>query len=117
MMKSNPNIDFIETNEVLLNGTIVAKGAVSAALISTLNQNEFGDTKQDIKIEGLLETGYYVNVLNTIETNRYYIEGIFVDRERYGSSDNNIIYDFRANSFEVKYQDTNDKFYEVKLNG
>ena len=71
MMKSNPNIDFIETDEVLLNGTIVAKD----------------------------------------------IEGIFVDRERYGSSDNNIIYDFRANSFEVKYQDTNDKFYEVKLNG
>lgn len=116
-MISNSNVNFIDTDEVLLNGTIVAKGAVSVASNSTLTQDEFGRPHQDIYIEGILETGYYMMSLDTIETNRYYIEGVFVDKERFGSSDNKILYDFHAKSFQVKFQDTNDKFYEVKLDG
>ncbi len=112
-MLTNKNVDKIETDEVLLNGTIVAKGSVSISLESELKEDELGDTDQIITIQGVMESGYYIPNLDKIETNRYYIEGVSVYQERYGSLDNTIIYNFHASLFQVKFQDERDRYYKV----
>ncbi len=104
----------ISDDEILLNGTVVAKGAVSAALYNKIERDEFGDIGQEITISGMLETGYYLQDINTIETNRYYIEGVTVLEEHYGSSENKIVYVFQARMFQVKFQDQRDQYYEIK---
>ena len=92
-MITNFTINKIDAGEVLLNGTVIAKGTVSVSLDSQLKEDEVtGEVNQIISIEGVMETGYYIQDLNTIETNRYYIEGVSVYQERYGSLDNTIIY-------------------------
>lgn len=114
-MISNKNVDKIKTEEVLLNGTIVAIGSVSISLKSELKEDEIiGDVDQLITIEGLLETGYYIPDLDKIETNRYYIEGVNVSQEQYGSLENKIIYKFTASLFQVKFQDERDQYYRVE---
>ena len=116
-MLTNKNIDKIEADEVLLNGTVVAKGSVSVSLESKLKEDDVtGDTDQIITIEGVMETGYYIPNLDTIETNRYYIEGVSVFQERYGSLNNKIIYNFNAQLFQVKFQDERDQYYKVDKN-
>jgi len=112
-MITNKKIEKIETGEVLLNGTVVAKGAMSCGLLSELKNDEFGGIDQQITITGALETGYYLPDIHTIETNRYYVEGITVNEEKYGSSENRIIYLFSANLFQVKFQDERDQYYIV----
>ena len=82
-VKTNSKIENIQTNEVLLNGNVVAKGTVSCSLI------------------------------DTIETNRYYIEGVAVNKEDYNSSNNKITYSFMASLFQVKYQDERDQYYRI----
>ena len=112
---TNSKIDKIKTEEVLLNGYVVAIGSVSVSLDSNLKEDELtGETHQIITIEGLLETGYYIPDLDKIETNRYYIEGVNVHQERYGSLENKIIYSFSASMFQVKFQDERDQYYRVE---
>jgi len=116
-MITNQNVDKIETDEVLLNGTIVAKGSVSVSLEGELVEDELtGEPNQLIHINGVMESGYYIPDLDTIETNRYYIEGVAVSQERYGSLDNTIIYNFSARLFQVKFQDERNKYYKVDKN-
>ena len=112
-MRSNSKIESIRTDEVLLNGNVVAKGTVSCSLISKMETDNYGNDKQIITIEGKLETGYYIPNLDTIETNRYYIEGVAVHKEDYSSSNNIIAYEFMASLFQVKFQDVSDKYYCV----
>lgn len=112
-MKTNSKIERILTDEVLLNGNVVAKGNVSCSLISKMGTDNYGNDKQIITIEGKLETGYYIPDLDTIETNRYYIEGVAVHKEDYSSSNNIITYEFMASLFQVKFQDERDKYYLV----
>ena len=114
-MLTNKNVDKIETDEVLLNGTVVAKGSVSVSLESELKEDELGDTDQIITIQGVMETGYYIPDLDTIETNRYYIKGVSVFQERYGSLNNKIIYNFSAQLFQVKFQDERDQYRRITL--
>ena len=116
-MLTNKNVDKIEAGEVLLNGTVVAKGSVSVSLQSELKEDELtGEPHQLITIEGVMETGYYIPDLDKIETNRYYIEGVSVFQERYGSLNNKIIYNFHAQLFQVKFQDERDQYYKVDKN-
>lgn len=112
-VKTNSKIENIQTNEVLLNGNVVAKGTVSCSLISKIETDNFGNNKQIITIEGKLETGYYIPDLDTIETNRYYIEGVAVNKEDYNSSNNKITYSFMASLFQVKYQDERNQYYRI----
>ena len=115
-MITNSSVDHIENDEVLLNGTVIAKGSVSASLDSEIIEDELtAKLKQNITIEGVMETGYYMPDLNTIETNRYYIKGVSVYQERYGSLNNTIIYNFSARLFQVKFQDERDKYRYVEL--
>ena len=115
MFITNKNVQHIETDEVLLNGTVVAKGAVSVALRSHMEQDdELSEPQQIITIDGVLETGYYIPALDTIETNRYYVEGVSVQEEHYGSSENKIVYVFQASLFQVKFQDERDQYYRVE---
>ncbi len=113
-MITNNKVTKIQTDEVLLNGTIVAKGVVTCSLKSRMETDKYGNDKQIITIEGKLETGYYMPDLNTIETNRYYIEGVSVQEEHYSSSENKIRSIFQASLFQVKFQDNRDQYYEVK---
>ena len=113
-MITNPKIDFIETDEVLLNGTVVAKGAMSATIHNEIRMDDFGLPDQKISIEGTLETGYYIQDLTSIETNRYYIEDVVVTNEHYGSLENKVIYEFQASLFQVKFQDKADQYYIVE---
>lgn len=113
-MITNKQLTKIETDEVLLNGSVVAKGAVSVALLSKMVPDDVtGEESQVITIEGVIETGYYIPDLDTIETNRYYIEGVSVSQEEYGSLENKIIYTFHASLFQVKFQDERDQYYIV----
>ena len=113
-MLTNKNIDKIEIDEVLLNGTVVAKGAVSVELKSRIEFDEFGKENQIITIDGVMQTGYYIPDLETIETRRYYIQGVSVQEEHYGSSENKIVYVFQASLFQVKFQDERDQYYRVE---
>lgn len=113
-MISCQSLHRIGDDEIILNGAVVAKGAVSTALYNKIEYDDFGDVSQDITIKGILETGYYLQDINTIETNRYYIEGVTVLEEHYGSSENKIVYVFQARMFQVKFQDQRDQYYEIK---
>lgn len=104
-MITNPKIAYIETDEVLLNGTVVAKGAVSASIHNEITKDELDELQQFITTDGVLETGYYLPELTSIETNRYYIEDVTVKDEHFGSSENNAIYEFQASILQVKFQD------------
>ena len=115
-MITNSNVDHINVDEVLLNGTVIAKGSVSVSLNSEIIEDELTEEpRQKITIEGVMETGYYIPDLDTIETNRYYIERVAVYQERYGSLDNKIIYNFSASLFQVKFQDERDQYRRVEL--
>lgn len=113
-MITNPKIAYIETDEVLLNGTVVAKGAVSASIHNEITKDELDELHQFFTINGVLETGYYLPDVTSIETNRYYIEDVTVKDEHFGSSENNIIYEFQASIFQVKFQDKADQYYVVE---
>ena len=116
LMITNSSVDRIDVDEVLLNGTVVAKGSVSVSLESEFIEDELTEEPwQKITIEGVMETGFYIPDLDTIETNRYYIEGVSVYQERYGSLNNAIIYNFHAQLFQVKFQDERDKYRRIEL--
>ena len=114
-MLTNKSINFIKQDEVLLNSIIIAQGAVSASLTKHIEYDELDEPHQIVEINGVLETGYYIRELDTIETNRYLITGVDVTQERYGSLNNKIIYDFTASMFQVKYQDEDDKYRIIDL--
>ena len=114
-MLTNTSINFIKQDEVLLNGVIVAQGAVSASLTKHIEYDDLGEPHPIVEIKGMLETGYYIRELDTVETNRYLMTGVDVIQERYGSLNNKIIYDFNAGMFQVKFQDEDDKYRIVDL--
>lgn len=113
-MITNSKVNRIEADEVLLNGNVVAKGTVYCSLISKMETDNYGNDKQVITIEGKLETGYYMPDIETIETNRYYIEGVVVHKEDYSSSNNKIISEFNASLFQVKFQDEQNQYYRIE---
>lgn len=57
-----------------------------------------------IIIEGEFSTKHYVNDLRKIESTRYILSGIDVIGEEYSSENDDIIYKFKCEQSQVKYQ-------------
>ena len=108
-MVSNPNIteENFEPDDILINGTIKTKGVFTCRISCKVAENKLGLPEQDIQVEGTLKTKYYMKELDSLESIRYYLNGIFVFLEAYDSSDDTILYTFRADYFKPKFQDIN----------
>lgn len=68
-----------------------------------LTVRRFKDENNEIKIVGTLATHYYIEEILKLETFRYSIEGIEVAEEVFGSDDFDIVYNFTADSLDIKY--------------
>jgi hypothetical protein len=108
-MVSNQSVDErnITEKQVLINGEILTEGAINLTFESVYSEDNLGIKTQDLTITGLLETPYYVKELNEIESIRYYVNGITVVKEEYSSHDDTILYSFKAEFFQVKFQTSN----------
>lgn len=105
--------------EVVINDTAKVGGRLSGSV------EENPDLNKDVKnmnreyiIRGALVTSYYEPDLRRIETRRYIFDDIEVEKEEFGSLNDEIIYHFIANGFRVKYQmSQTPEEYEKLMNG
>lgn len=95
------SIDDDNQKIVLNNSIFINDGSMSYTIKKETNPTTLSDS---ITIKGVLSTNYYIQDLETIETPRYYLTGINVIKESYGSKENLIIYEFECESATVKYQ-------------
>jgi hypothetical protein len=107
-MVSNNNIseERLNNDQILINGEILTQGKFVTSIISNIEETNTGFKNQQITIKGELRTKYYIKELNELESIRYYVSGIFVTKESYMSNDDMIIYEFDAEYFKPKFQDT-----------
>lgn len=77
---------------------------VKQKLIETEEKNEKDElvTVQKLIIHGIFSTHDYIEELDTLESERYLIQGINVFEEAFGSNDYEITYEFFADSIKVK---------------
>lgn len=108
-MISNPNIseENLKENQILINGEILTEGKFVSSTISNIESNKIGLKDQQIAIKGELRTKYYEKEINELESIRYYVGDIFVTKESFMSNDDTVIYEFEAQHFKPKFQDTN----------
>ena len=95
------DINDTNINKIVINGSIVTKGAFEIKT-SKITDSETGE--EYIEIYGSLVTAYYISELNSLENSRYYINGIDIIEENYGSKEEEILYKFTAQMIKVKYQ-------------
>lgn len=81
---------------VKINAERFVKGKVSIT-----RKKEYGETNA-IVIYGVLSTHEYIEQISVIETERYYLGGVDIFQEDFGSNDYNIIYHFRADNLIIK---------------
>lgn len=108
-MLSNPSVseENLTENQILINGEILTEGKFVSTTISNIEENKIGLKDQQIFIKGELRTKYYEKEINELESIRYYVGGIFVTKESFMSNDDTVIYEFEAQHFKPKFQDTN----------
>lgn len=77
---------------------------VKQKLIEAKEKNEKDElvTVQKLIIHGIFSTHDYIEELDTLESERYLIQGINVFEEAFGSNDYEITYEFFADSIKVK---------------
>lgn len=114
-MISNPNLDEIKNDEILINGRILVNGKITSHTVSKITEDDDGLPSQIITICGTLETDYYEQTINELESDRYYISGIECNEESFISDSNKITYNFTANKFQVKWQNS-DTYKEIGTN-
>lgn len=85
---------------IKINAEKFVKGKVSITRKKEYDGNS--DNNYIIATYGVLSTHDYIEQINIIETERYYLHGIEVYQEDFGSNDYNIIYHFRADSLVIK---------------
>ena len=90
--------------KIIINDTIETLGLI------TFQIRKQGDSL--IK-EGLLKTHLYIEEINTIECNRFRLEGIDVYAESFGSMDIFNLYNFTYEYFDIK--ELGDNFNEEDL--
>lgn len=95
---------------ILINNDINTKGNLSIKRSIVLDDNG----EEDIVINGVFTTHYYIEEINTIESLRYKVTGVNVVEENFGSDDVNIVYIFTAKDLTIKNGVSNLKFDTIK---
>lgn len=99
------------SNEMIINdsfkvddATLGFKIVKTDTKISVHNKLGLEKTVPAIIIEGEFSTKFYVNDLRKIESARYILYGIDVFSEEYSSERDEIVYKFKCEQSQVKYQ-------------
>lgn len=80
---------------IIVNNKLTVKGKLTVN--RTINEDKTG-----FIISGIFATHLYHEDIKSLETNRFFISGIEVFSESYGSDDYNINYNFIAKNFKLK---------------
>ena len=99
--------DQLAQDDIVINGQIKTKGSFTVETINTIEEDKLGIQKQIFTIRGVLRTKYYQKELNTLESIRYYVNGIWVTNESFSTEDDTVTYTFKADYFQPKFQDIN----------
>ena len=76
---------------------------VNGQLMVATGINEDKDTgREKTYISGQFITHQNYEVITSLESERYYVEGITIIKRVYDANDFNIVYEFEADGFEVK---------------
>lgn len=110
---------------IKINADRFVKGKVSISR----KKDELIDGKNAITIYGILVTHDYIEQIDIVETERYYLDGVDVYQEDFGSNDYNIVYYFKADNLAIKedyipdevkyviedelYKDENEEFFHA----
>ena len=104
--------DLVEFNaspyEIVINGEERVGGKIEFSMKTNDAERDPLSSEEyySILMEGTLVTKYYETDIRSLETRRYYINGIEVYKEELSSLTDDIFYSFRAKSIRVKYQET-----------
>ena len=104
--------DLVEFNaspyEIVINGEERVGGKIEFSMKTNDAERDPLSSEEyySILMEGTLVTKYYETDIRSLETRRYYIDGIEVYKEEFSSLTDDIFYSFRAKSIRVKYQET-----------
>lgn len=80
---------------IIVNNKMTVKGKISVN--RTINEEKNG-----FIISGIFATHLYLEDIKSLETNRFFVSGIEVYSESFGSDDYNIQYQFVAKNFKLK---------------
>lgn len=106
-MDNEFKVDFDEDKEIIvINDTIETFGALNYSISRIEDKDGYGLDTESILIEGIMVTEYYTQDIRKIETARYLLENVEVEKEEFGSKEDNIVYRFKATFARVKYQTT-----------
>ena len=94
--------------EIVINGEEIVGGKIEFSMKTndTARDPLSSEEYYSILMEGTLVTKYYETDIRSLETRRYYIDGIEVFKEEFSSLTDDILYSFRAKYIRVKYQET-----------
>ena len=90
---------------IMINDTIETLGLITFRLSK--------DANDDLITEGILKTHLYIEEINSLECNRFRLEGIDVYSESFGSTDIFNLYQFTFKAFDIK--DTGENYSEEEL--
>ena len=93
--------------EIVINGEEKVGGKIEFSMKTNDAERDPLSSEEyySILMEGTLVTKYYETDIKSLETKRYYIDGIEVFKEEFSSLTDDILYSFRARSIRVKYQE------------
>ena len=112
MIEEEIKRDLVEFNaspyEIVINGEERVGGKIEFSMKTNDAERDPLSSEEyySILMEGTLVTKYYETDIRSLETRRYYIDGIEVYKEEFSSLTDDIFYSFRAKSIRVKYQET-----------
>lgn len=82
-----------EMTILLINSETKIEGSMSVSM---------GLKNNSLVIDGALKTDMYIEEIDCIESERYFIDGVTVISESFGTDNDDIIYNFTAKSMKVK---------------
>ena len=91
--------------KITINVTIETLGLITFRLSKDANDN--------LITEGILKTHLYIEEINSLECNRFRLEGIDVYLEAFGSTDVFNLYQFTFKAFDIK--DTGENYSKEEL--
>lgn len=96
--------------DILINEKYLCKGEISFS--------QYIDERDGlIKVKGALQLNRYYDDINLIRTNIYYLLGVDVQMESFGTKDNFIIYNFIAKEIKINNKALNQYLEEQEKSG
>lgn len=84
----------------LINNEILAKGEMTV-------QQQLVDNK--ILVTGIMELDRYIDDIEQIDTEHFFIDGVVVTKEIFGTSEKKVVYEFVGNSFGIDKESFNER--------